>query len=74
MEIELGTKIVVVVDKNIKENDGTIVFVPKGTTGYVCDIEYINSGIVMVQFFKDSIIAKGTGVYSYKTDEIKIYS
>ena len=71
MEINLGTKIITLVDKDIIERDDTHIFIPKGLVGYVCDTEYIKEGFVMVQFFEKSITENGVGVYSYKVDEIK---
>lgn len=71
MEIDLGTKIITLIDKDITERNDAHIFLPKGLVGYVCDTEHIKDGFVMVQFFEKSVTENGTGVYSYKVDEIK---
>lgn len=71
MEIDLGTKIITLIGKDITERNNAHIFLPKGLVGYVCDTEHIKDGFVMVQFFEKSVTENGTGVYSYKVDEIK---
>lgn len=72
MEFNLGTKVVTLIDKKIEERGNVTIDLPKGLVGYVCDTEYIKEGFAMVQFFEKSVTENGTGVYSYKVDEIKL--
>lgn len=71
MELNLGTKVVTLIDKRIEERGNVTIDLPKGLVGYICDTEYLKDGIVMIQFFQKEITDRGTGVYSYKIDEIK---
>lgn len=71
MELNLGTKVITLIDKRIVERNNITINLPKGLVGYVCDTEYVKDGIVMVQFFQKEITDRGTGVYSYKIEEIK---
>ncbi len=72
MEMKLGTKVITLISKNVVERDNVNIFLPQGLTGYVCDVEYIDDGFVMVQFFEKEVTEKGTGVYTYKINEIKV--
>lgn len=71
MEFNLGAKVVTLIDKRIVERNNMTIDLPRGLVGYVCDTEYAKDGIVMVQFFQKEITDRGTGVYSYKIEEIK---
>lgn len=70
--MKLGTKVITLISKNVVERDNVNIFLPQGLTGYVCDVEYIDDGFVMVQFFEKEVTEKGTGVYTYKINEIKV--
>ena len=72
MEINLGTKVKNLVDKNIVEKDNININIPKGQIGYFCDLEYITSEYVMIQFYEEEIINNGTGVYLYNIKEMEI--
>lgn len=71
MELNLGTKVITLIDKRIEERNNMTIDLPKGLVGYVCDTEYLKDGSVMIQFFQKEITDRGTDVYSYKIKEIK---
>ena len=72
MEIKMGMMVETLVDLNDANGYDNQVFIPKGTTGLVCDTEDLDKGIVLVEVWGNGIPEKAWGVYSYRIDDLKV--